>query len=254
MNAPDSVDSVDGELAGRPAVDLGALDDDLLATRRFDQKAVLSVEQAVRLIGMLPDDWQVVTVNHARVLPYHTVYFDTPDFLLFRAHRQERNHRFKVRTRRYSDRQVMLEVKMRERDGRTTKLRRPHDMHGILSADARQFVADVPGVARTRHIVDVLQPAGWTAYHRVMMRAWDGSERLTFDLGLTLGANGVRVSTEKVVVESKASVSRSGMLGLLRQVGARPVTLSKYAACVHYAYGFAANRWQPALRRLQMAV
>jgi hypothetical protein len=83
-------------LAGLTARDAG------LQTR-LDRKYLLTADLLPDLLEQLDRDFDVLQIGGRRVSAYSSTYFDTPDLRSFRAHRQGRRDRFKVRTRTYLD-------------------------------------------------------------------------------------------------------------------------------------------------------
>ena len=248
-------------LAGRDRIERRRLTDDPLTLRRNDAKAVLAPEELAALLDAVPDTWQVVSAGTLITAPYDTVYFDTPDLDLFRAHRQGRLRRAKVRTRRYADRTTMLEVKLKGPARMTEKVRRPHANHGMLDADDLAWVDQVLTERIGRTLPGSVAPTVWTRYRRTVLRAPDGTERLTIDADLSTGPwrtasidtvpADAAPSPRALIVELKSLAPRSQLLPALRHVGGRPVRLSKYAVGITAEHDVHATRWLPALRRLE---
>lgn len=241
-------------LKARASVEFSELGTDPLVERRHDAKAILDTSGLSQLIDHVPADWQVVTANGSTVQPYHTVYFDTPDLRLFRDHRQGRLRRFKLRTRRYNDGTVMLEVKLKGPKGLTQKVRRSHGEHGSIAPADISWVSD--SLKRTiGHVApELLLPAVWTQYERTVLRAPDGTERLTIDRCFATGiSEAIGEGTDAIIVEAKSLAPRSSLLPVFHAIRARPLRLSKYAVAVHRAHDAHANRWRPAIRRLEHA-
>lgn len=243
---------------GRCTVEFDRLGRDPLVDRRHDVKSVLDETRLARLVARVPDDWQVITAGGSPVQLYHTVYFDTPDLRLFRDHRQGRLRRYKVRTRRYPDGTVMLELKLRGPKRLTQKIRRSHGEHGTLAPTDIAWVASELERTVAQPAPDILAATAWTRYARTVLRAPDGTERLTIDRRLETGigtgtgdAMGGRRGA--IIVELKSLAPRSALLPALHAAGARPLRLSKYAVAVHGSHEVHANRWLPALRRLETA-
>ena len=238
-------------LLQRPSIERERLGQDPIAARRYDLKSVVPPTTIPQLLQAVPADWQVVTSAGLALSTYSTVYFDTPELRLFRDHRQGRLRRFKVRTRRYADGHTVLELKLRGPARLTEKLRRNHQVHGALTSDDLDWIeASVRGRAQPRKLT-TLTVSAWTSYKRAVLRSPDGSERLTIDLGLTVGVDGSpSASAHAAVVEVKSLAPRSRLAPTLLRLGARPVRLSKYAYAISTGHDAHANRWRPAVRRL----
>ncbi len=239
------------DAGSRQLTEIKTLPDDSLLSGRFEMKAVVPTGHLQKLIDVIPDDWTVLALEGVTSLQYESVYFDTHDLQLFRAHRQGRTRRVKIRTRRYSDGTVMLEVKLRLASGKTEKIRALHAHHGVLDASSLAFINDITGLPITYETILQLRPLVRTAYTRTMYRSPDGTERVTVDADLTVGSvNGAEVSTGMFVVEVKSPHRTSTLAPALRRRGVRPVKLSKFAVAVFHTQNIAANPWLPAIRRL----
>ena len=70
---------------------------------RIDTKFVLTNRQLLDALAAVQQDYRVLSVNGQRLNHYRTLYFDTPDFDLYRLHVNGRADRYKVRTREYTD-------------------------------------------------------------------------------------------------------------------------------------------------------
>jgi hypothetical protein len=155
----------------------------------------------------------------------------------------------------------MLEVKIKGHRGLTEKVRRRHDEHGAID------VEDLAWIERTvlehlgHELPGALVPTARTRYRRTVLRAPDGTGRLTIDQGLMAGpvedADEItRVSRHvegAFIIELKSLAPRSQLLPALRRTGSRPVTLSKYAVAISSMRGVHATHWLPALRALEHA-
>jgi hypothetical protein len=259
--------TLEGLLAGRGHVDVRTIGEEPLTLRRHDVKAVLPIARATELLAAVPDDWQLVSTGGLVAAPYDTVYFDTPDLRLFRDHRQGRLRRAKIRTRRYADATTVLEIKLKGPAGLTEKVRRTHADHGTLDADDLAWIAATLNERLGRDGPPHLVATAWTRYHRTVLRAPDGTERLTLDAAFatgpatppaahaTPGTPAAPAAPARdvgpLIVELKSLAPRSRLLPALRRTGSRPLRLSKYAVAINAHHGMHATRWRPALRRLE---
>ncbi len=146
MRSVDALDAVSGALA---PVSLREVIDAADLQTRVDRKYLLTTAELAAL-GEHLGHFRALEIAGRRRFGYESVYFDTPDLDLYRAHRQGRRRRFKVRIRTYLDSgESMLEVKTKGPRGETVKARTPHDPHRRhrLDSTARDFVAEVVGTA-----------------------------------------------------------------------------------------------------------
>jgi hypothetical protein len=220
---------------------------------RVDRKYVVSVPTMARLAAELGERFSVLRIGGRRQFRYTSTYFDTPDLLTFRQHRQDRRRRFKVRTRTYLDGGGRwLELKLNGARGSTDKHRIPYDAApvGELTREAIDFVTDTL-ISELRVVVpDTLEPVLSTDYRRVTLIERGGSARVTCDTGLVCrdGRRSVLARWDRVLLESKSVDGRAVVDHVLRGLGVRPVSVSKYCLAVAALRRVPANRWQPVMR------
>lgn len=219
---------------------------------RTDNKYLLTPEQFVELMDNVPSSTRILDIDERRVFSYESVYFDTEDLALFRAHRQRRRRRFKVRTRSYVDTGgTTFEVKLKGYREQTVKHRTPHDFERRrqLTGGARSFLHNV---LRDEYGVSApaLEPSLMTTYRRSTLVDPENAARLTCDVDLWCADNHTGAAgPDLVLVESKSAGGRAPADNALKAMGIRPVSLSKYCigtALVHP--GVPANKWNRLLR------
>ncbi|WP_372698575.1 polyphosphate polymerase domain-containing protein [Arthrobacter sp. JSM 101049] len=220
---------------------------------RVDRKFLLTPEQFTALLKSLDQRFRVLEIDGLRTFRYASVYFDTPDFEQFRAHRQGRRRRYKVRTRTYVDSGLsMFEVKTKGRRGATVKHRLPQDTRaaGILTEQSRSFLEDVVS-AEYGQEVPGLEPVLDSNYVRATFVDPHDGERLTCDADLTYADRRQLLhGPDLFVVETKTADGRGAAERALARMGIRPVSMSKY--CIGMALlhtDLPANRWSRLLRR-----
>ncbi len=202
---------------------------------RVDAKYLLPLSVFGRLLDELGGRYAVLEIAGRRDFRYESVYFDTDDYALFRHHLQGRRRRFKVRTRSYLDSgETMFEVKLKGARGETVKRRigHPYEDRDRLTPDARRFLDDeVAGAYGAA--APALRARVTTTYRRATLVDVAGGARLTCDVDLscTDGRRSTR-SHGHVVVESKSADGRGLADIALRDLGVRPVRISKYCVGV----------------------
>src|SRR5690606_24642812 len=90
-------------------------------------------------------DWSCLEIDRRRRFAYESVYFDTPDLLTYRQHRQGRRRRFKVRSRTYADSgECVFEIKLKGSRRNTVKRRIPYPAAdaGRLTEAAADFLTE----------------------------------------------------------------------------------------------------------------
>jgi hypothetical protein len=220
---------------------------------RVDRKYIVPAATMAHLAADLAGRFEVLQIGGRRQFGYSSTYFDTPDLLTFRQHRQGRRRRYKIRTRTYLDGGGRwLEVKFSGARGSTDKHRIPYTgAADVLTPEAFGFVAET--LANGLHLSppDQLGPVLSTDYRRVTLVDRSGSARLTCDTGLVCRDVQGRVFARQdyVLLESKSSNGAAPADRLLHGLGARPISTSKYCLGVALLREVSANRWHAALRR-----
>ena len=202
-------------------VPLDELDAALALPVRTDRKFVIDQHALELLLDRLADTHAVLEIAGRRVFAYDSVYFDTPELLTARAHVQRRRRRFKARSRLYLDSGVCcFELKVKGARGETVKHRLPYDAadHGRLTPQAMAFLGE--HLDRVPELAPVLR----SSYRRSTLAGPD--ERVTVDLDLSFGP--ARLRPGWAIVETKTPRGAGVADAVLRELGVRPVPLSKY--------------------------
>jgi hypothetical protein len=244
-----------GLLAAADRVGLRSLGDADLQ-RRVDRKYLLPLDLLAEVAPELTATHALLEVDGRTSFHYRSCYLDTPDLACFHAHRQDRRLRWKARTRLYADSGLCrFEVKLKTGRGDTDKHAQQigREAFGTVPASGRavldRALAERYGVRGPQSLGPTLE----VHHRRSTLVAHAASERLTvdWDLGFTGpdgGAGALR--SDLALVETKSRDGRSRADLLLRDAGARPVSVSKYTV------GMALTRpslpdqpWRPLLRR-----
>ncbi|MFI0417403.1 VTC domain-containing protein [Spongiactinospora sp. 9N601] len=222
---------------------------------RIDRKYLVPAAALADLADRLGERFAVLQIGRRRQFRYSSTYFDTPDLLTYRQHRQGRRRRFKIRTRAYADSgERWLEVKLSggpRGGGGTDKHRAPHRAAGrALSAEDRDFVSDVVLRGLRTPPPDPLLPILTTDYRRVTLVDRAGAARLTCDTGLVChdGRRAFAARGDYALVESKSESGDAPPDRALRAMGLRPVSVSKYCLAVALLRDASAGRWHRVLR------
>jgi hypothetical protein len=214
-------------------VSLEELDERAALLKRVDHKYALQREQFAQLLERLRSDHQVLEIDGQRMFEYRSTYFDTPDLRCFTDHVEDRQPRFKARTRLYvNSGTCVFEVKLKREDGETDKRQLDYSVGDAdrLTDAAKQCVEEALQDARLSapaHMMPTLR----TSFHRITFAAREGSERLTCDLGVRLaGQDGDEASMRDgmVLVETKTERGESTIDTVLADLGLEPISLSKY--------------------------
>ncbi|MEJ5308595.1 MAG: polyphosphate polymerase domain-containing protein [Anaerolineae bacterium] len=219
--------------------------EDMALLRRIDTKYVLSETQLYRALSHLTADYRVLEVEGQRQQRYETLYFDTPDFALYRQHHDGWRSRYKVRSRVYADSGLtFLEVKHKTNQNITVKYRiQTPEIVTEIDDWAEEFLYTCfPYPARALAVK--LQNTFW----RITLVSTSGIERVTVDLGLRFAANKAHFPLPGIAiaeVKQAAFSLRSAFVGQMRALGVRPLRFSKYCIGVTQLYDqVKANRFK----------
>jgi hypothetical protein len=224
---------------------------------RVDRKYVVTAEVLQSVFGALAEPARALENDGRRVFGYRSIYFDTPDRVAYRRAARSRPDRFKVRTRIYLDSGLgALEVKTRDRSGRTVKVRLPYEFasHGTLTEEGRTFVAGHLDVcaAPLAPVLDVgydrttlvLDAARVTVDRELRCRAVDADDTDEERNGA------VATLPDALIVETKTGGRPCAVDLALWGLGCRPMALSKYGVGMAVLDpSLPANRWNRVLRR-----
>ncbi|MDE6083087.1 MAG: polyphosphate polymerase domain-containing protein [Muribaculaceae bacterium] len=218
---------------------------------RLDTKYVMTERQLAELLRRAADDYYVQQIGEEVVMPYRTVYFDTPDFEMYNLHHNGKLTRKKVRIRSYLDSGVdYLEVKRKNNKGRTDKQRVRYDEN--LSAEHRHdFLMSMAGYDDA-----LLSPKIENSFSRITLVNRKMTERITIDTSLRFSNpnTGLDYDLEGlVIIELKRDgKAHSPVAEMLREMRVFPSGFSKY--CIGMALtspALSSNRFKPRLRRIK---
>ncbi|PFG35168.1 polyphosphate polymerase domain-containing protein [Sanguibacter antarcticus] len=205
---------------------------------RTDRKYVLAMDATIGLLEDLRERAQILEIAGSHTFGYESVYFDTPALRSFMLAARRRPARFKIRTRTYLDSgECWLEIKTRDRRGRTVKARQPHDLadRRRVTPAGHEFVRAVLDEQRlSSEEAATLRPTLVTRYSRATLLVPGATpatdSRLTIDTGLVCSRDDSAVVRlpSRAVVETKSGAGASAVDRLLWSRGQRPSQISKY--------------------------
>ena len=192
---------------------------------RVDTKYIIPVDDAIRLLDDIRQDYHVLEIESQRTGTYTSVYFDTSDRKMFYAHVTGRFPRYKVRERTYSQNGLkFFEVKRKNNAGRTSKKRIP------ISENSHEASAWIP--KQTPFRTDELIPVLINYFERITLINNEQTERVTIDFNLhfsTPSGTVTPVYDRVAIVELKQDkTAASPIRKYLRSKGIRPKSVSKY--------------------------
>jgi hypothetical protein len=253
--SPPAERAVAAAAAGVPGIGLDELLELAELQTRVDRKYFVPADVFQRLIAEQAGELRVLHIDGRRTFGYESVYFDTPQLTTYKAHVQRRRQRFKARTRTYTDTGLcMFEVKLTGARGETVKerVKHPAELRNVLTPDALKHLHTTLRKAYGQGLPPGMQAVLTTTYRRVTFVSRAGDVRLTCDVGLVCrnGRNQVRDTGTHVLVESKSAGQDSGPDEILRDLGVRAVSVSKYCVGIGALHpDLPSNHWHRTLRR-----
>lgn len=195
---------------------------------RIDTKFVTTRSCLVRFLEMAEGMYFVQDFHGRRLMPYHTIYFDTPFLDMYTAHETGRLQRYKVRLRMYeNEMEAFVEVKRKNNHGRTKKKRMALPTLDY-TAEAQDFVAK-----KSPYDAALLRPTIENRFRRITLVNKAKTERLTIDVGLQFHnlLNGATVAMDDyVIIELKRDgLTHSPAIELLRRLRIKKCGFSKMA-------------------------
>lgn len=201
---------------------------------RVDSKFVVPADLLPQLLQGSQGDYSVLSVNGTNQSLYQNVYFDTDDFNFFHSHHNGKLNRIKVRHRHYVDTDTaFLEIKFKSNKQRTQKTRKQVSTDASRALlQSEEFLAQ-HGV----HQPASLKPSQIVGYRRICLVNEALEERVTLDAGSSFvnPVNGCKISLDDVVIielKQRRINRQSPFYRLLRSLGVRPQSFSKYCAGV----------------------
>ena len=205
---------------------------------RIDSKYLTDFPTLLRLLGDAAEQgYRALCVDDKKLIPYDSVYFDTPDLKTYTDHRNRKLVRQKIRTRCYltDSGAAFLEIKRKTNHGRTKKKRMQ-----IPMADFADFRGNAEAAAylqtRSMFTADQLSPELHTRFSRITLVNVHQTERITIDLDLQF--ENVRFGTQAslpgaVIIELKQDGrAPSRMKPILLKHRIKPFRISKYCTAV----------------------
>ncbi len=196
---------------------------------RIDTKFVTTIGGLKQFLMLAREDYYVQDWHGLRLMPYHTIYLDTPRLTMYYDHHNGHKHRYKVRMRMYeNDGATFLEVKDKNNHGRTKKKRILIDELEYAGDEMKEFVED-----KTPYDATTLIPTIENRFRRITLVNKARTERLTIDVDLqfhNIRCDGDCTLGHHVIIELK----RDGLIpspatALLRRVRIKRSGFSKMA-------------------------
>lgn len=196
---------------------------------RIDTKYVTTVDRLGEFLRMAKGCYYVQDFHGRRLMPYHTIYLDTPDLKMYLDHQRGKKHRYKVRMRMYeNEMESFIEVKDKSNKGRTKKKRVEIPELSFEGEHMIEFVEE-----RTPYDASALIPTIENRFRRITLVNMEMTERLTIDLDLqfhNIVNDNSRAMPQHVIIELKRDgLIASPAIEFLRRLRIKKCGFSKMA-------------------------
>jgi len=206
--------------------------DSVKLMNRIDTKFMIRISQLPSILSQAIGEYRVLEIQNLRLLPYSSVYFDTPDLKMYTMHQNGKLCRYKVRLRQYEQSGFsFLEIKSKSNKGRTSKKRVEISQSEFqtltLAQDRSGFVEKITPY----HFAD-LEPRLRNSFSRITMVDQNKTERITLDLNLTfrdIQGNAQSDFSDLIIIEIKQDGGvKSHFTDYLSSFRIKPGSISKY--------------------------
>ena len=217
---------------------------------RTDTKYLLPAVLLPKVLELAVNEYHIQEINGKRSVDYSTIYFDTEDYAMYRAHAIGRKVREKIRVRTYVDSGLtFLEVKNKNNKGRTDKQR--IKVQGVSSL--KEDGGDVFLRNNSWYELSQVRPLLESGFQRVTLANKNFTERITIDCNVRFRQviTGQKADLEGIaIVEVKRGRhSYSPMADILHSLHVNPASLSKYCVGIVLTGNEVRwNRFKPTLR------
>ena len=239
---------------------------DIRLMNRTDTKFVTSRGKLMQLLQLASDEYYVQEIDGRRIGEYYTVYFDTPDYDMFRKHHCGHANRQKLRIRCYVEsRQSFLEVKTKNNHSRTNKKRikmpgfdPTNPRHDVCFGGREEQLADCETFVNEylHYDASCLAERIENRFRRITLVNKGKTERLTIDLDLRF--HNLVTSRDKfldniVIIELKRDgLIKSPIIDMLKTIRIKKSGFSKYCIGTAFTYPeLPQNRFKNRLRKVE---
>lgn len=224
--------------------------DDVKLLNRVDSKYVFHVNYLNSLLLELQPHYYVLDINGKRIFDYDSLYFDTPDFLLYKFHHNGRPDRLKIRYRTYVDSSLTyFEVKYKVKGMRTVKERmRTNSVNHKLGQPEFDLI-------RHKYLDNsTLEKKMWTRFRRITLSGKNIAERATIDLNIAFSNSHSDQSFNQLIIaevkQDKSSVF-SPMIQAFKKRHFDEAGFSKYCTGVALMENVKHNSFKPNLIKIK---
>jgi hypothetical protein len=225
---------------------------------RIESKFIVARSRLPILLSRIRNYYSVLDIDGELTSEYENTYYDTPSQTFYFAHHSGRLNRYKVRRRVYqSTSDQYLEIKFKNNKKRTIKWRQPYQ----INSDIQDYASLLQESGLSEQAF--LSPRLENSYTRMSFADEVGGERITLDTSISFinlwdeHQRGYSLSDVVIAELKQGNVNRqSPFFSIVRELGIRPTSFSKYCAGVVYTSTpgnvIKHNRFKSSLRRVAL--
>lgn len=218
---------------------------------RRDTKYVFGLHKLIPMLESLRNHYSVLTIDGLRLFNYESMYFDTTNFSLYRAHHNGKLNRYKIRYRRYVDTDTcFFEIKFKTNKGRTVKTRiQDLFINTNIEGKSIAFIEE-----NTPYLANDFEPKLLIFYKRITLASIERQERFTIDLSLDYfnfhEYNDVPNLVIAEIKQDRISLE-SPVFRVFKQLRIKQMGMSKYCIGIVKSYPeLKTNRFKPKILML----
>ena len=202
--------------------------DSVALLNRADTKYIFGAHQLDGVLEKLTQHYRILEIKGKRTNSYRTLYFDTPNYKLFRLHQNGKGNRYKVRIRKYLDSGLCyLELKFKTNKRKTIKSRlKIEDFETTLSKTSREHLEKNSPLD-----IDELEPKMYNQFTRLTFVHKQDPERLTIDIDLKYNKEGRDSELSNLVIaelKQEKATAQSDFVRTMKKFHIRTMRISKY--------------------------
>ncbi len=202
---------------------------------RTDTKFTFAFDKLPDILDALLNNYRVLIIDGVMINRYETLYFDTPDLLMYNLHQSGKLNRHKIRHRTYVESNIgFLEVKFKNNKGRTFKSRiKENEVCYDFKTKQIEFIQK-----KTPYNCTQLKPTIWVNYSRITLVNKTSAERLTIDINLEFKKDNITKTFNQLVIAEvkRDSKSNSPFVDVMKKLHLREGSISKYCLAVAVSF------------------
>ncbi|MDD5151366.1 MAG: polyphosphate polymerase domain-containing protein [Flavobacterium sp.] len=197
---------------------------------RVEIKYLIELDKLFELLDELPKFYKILKIGKYRKTDYRTIYFDTPDFKMYKEHHNGRLNRYKIRVRKYMNSGLsFIEIKFKDNKEKTFKKRIqiPENFYK-LEGGIKKFIQE-----KSPFETKDLSPVLFNNYTRITLVSKKNVERVTIDINLEFFNKAINKTIKLpnlaiIEIKQEKFSKNSDIVKLMREKSIRSNGLSKY--------------------------